>query len=47
MRIFFWGVGEGEGAGEEEGEARMELLVHVSLFSYFNFCQDLGFVLNS
>ena len=44
MRNFFLGGGwEGEG----EGEARMELLVHVSLFSYFNFCQDLGFVLNS
>ena len=42
MRDFFWG-----GGGEGEGEAGMELLVHVSLFSYFNFCQGLGFVLNS
>ena len=40
MRDFFWG-------GEGEGKAGMELLVHVSLFSYFNFCQGLGFVLNS
>ena len=38
--IFFEG-------GEGEGAAGMELLVHVSLFSYFNFCQGLGFVLNS
>ena len=45
MRNFFLGGGGWEGEGE--GEARMELLVHVSLFSYFNFCQDLGFVLNS
>ena len=42
MRDFFFG-----GGGEGEGKAGMELLVHVSLFSYFNFCQGLGFVLNS